>query len=198
MRSVADDAALLARLRAHEADAFEALVRTHGGRLLAVVRRLLRHEEDAREAVQETFVQAFRSIDGFAGEAQLATWLHRIAVNTALMRLRSRRRKPEESIDDLLPRFDEDGAHADHYAEWRASAETLAARHETRALVRASIDRLPESYRTVLLLRDIEERDTEDTAEQLGVSVDAVKSRLHRARMALRAMLDHHIRGGEA
>ena len=183
---------LLARLRAGDDGAYEILLRTHTGRMLAVARRFLRNEEDARDAVQEAFVSAFRSIDRFAGDARLATWLHRIVVNASLMKLRRRRRKPEESIDDLLPTFREDGHLADSPAGWRAGADELLESDENRRLVRAAIERLPEQYRTVLLLLDIEEYDTEQTAEALELSKAAVKTRLHRARQALRQQLDAH------
>src|SRR5262245_52418857 len=100
---------LLERLLAGEEAAYEQLVRTYGGRMLAVARRFLPVEEDARDAVQDAFLSAFRSIRRFEGNAQLSTWLHRIVVNAALMKLRTRRRKPEQSIEDLLPGYLEDG-----------------------------------------------------------------------------------------
>ena len=186
----AADDALLDRLRRGEADAFEALVRREMPRLLATARRLLRSEEDAKDAVQEAFVSAFRSIDAFEGAARLSTWLHRIAVNACLMKLRSRKRRPEESIDALLPRFLEDGHHTTHTPEWRDDALALMERREEREFVRACIDELPDSYRTVLILRDIEELVPADTATILGVSENLVKVRLHRARQALRALLE--------
>jgi RNA polymerase sigma-70 factor (ECF subfamily) len=185
----------LARLRAGDGAAFEWLVREHGGRLLAVARRFLRDEEDARDAVQDTFLSAYRSIGDFAGGSRLSTWLHRIAINACLMRLRTRRRKPEERIDDLLPRFAADGHQANHpTAAWEGSAETLLERSQLRTIVRQAIDRLPDPYRTVLLLRDIEEISTEDAARFLGVTENAVKIRLHRARQALRTLLEPHFR----
>src|SRR5262245_53978629 len=106
-----DDKALVEAIRAGEDWAFEALVRTYGGRLLAVARRYTRDEEEARDVVQSAYLNAYRSLASFEGSAQLSTWLHRIVVNAALMRLRSRRRKPEESIEPLLPAFLEDGHH---------------------------------------------------------------------------------------
>lgn len=183
------EAALVARLRRGDDEACEELVRTHGGRLLSVTRRMLRNEEDARDAVQQTFLSAFRALSSFNGQSRIATWLHRIAINTALMKLRSRSRRPEESIEDLLPRFQEDGHHAAIWNELGVSVHTLMERRETRQRVRAAIGRLPESYRTVLLLRDIEELDTAKTAELLGLSANAVKIRLHRARQALAGLL---------
>jgi RNA polymerase sigma-70 factor (ECF subfamily) len=187
------DGELVAALRRGDAGAFETLVRVHGGRLLAVARRFLPEEQDARDAVQEAFLAAFRSIAGFAGSSKLSTWLHRIAVNAALMKLRSRGRRREQPIDDLLPHFDDDGHRGGAVPAWAPAVDELAQRQETRALVRGAIDRLPASYRTVLLLRDIEERDTEETAALLGVTAQAVKTRLHRARQALRTLLEREL-----
>ena len=184
------EADLVAALRRGDDASYERLVREHGGAMLAVARRYLRSEDDARDAVQEALLAAFRGIASFSADAKLSTWLHRIVVNCALMRLRSRRRRPEQAIDDLLPSFDEHGAFACGVAALDApAAESVVERRQTRAIVRRCIDRLPESYRTLLMLRDIEERDTDETAELLGLTVSAVKSRLHRARQALRELL---------
>jgi RNA polymerase sigma-70 factor (ECF subfamily) len=186
---------LVSRLRSGDELAFERLVREHGARLLAVARRFLRDEEEARDAVQECFLSAYRSIDDFEQVSRLSTWLHRILVNACLMRLRTRRRKPEDPIEDLLPQFEADGHQVNHPTpDWEGSAETLLARGETRAIVRAAIDRLPDSYRSVLLLRDIEELSTEEAARLLDITANAVKIRLHRARQALRALLEPHFR----
>jgi RNA polymerase sigma-70 factor (ECF subfamily) len=149
-------------------------------------------EEDAREVVQETFVSAFRALDRFKGDARLSTWLHRITVNTALMKLRTRRRKPEEPIEPLLPAFLEDGHHRERFQSWTEPADAALVREDQRRRVRQSIDQLPESYRTVLLLRDIEEMDTGEVAAAMGISPNAVKIRLHRARQALRTLLAPH------
>ena len=167
---------------------FEGMVREHGPRLLAVARRFLRVEEDARDAVQDAFLNAYRARTGFNGEASVGTWLHRILVNACLMRLRSRRRRPEQAIEDLLPDFVEDGHHRRDVGMWE-DPERLLARSELRALVRQCIDALPDTYRTVLLLRDMEEMSTEETAVALGISEGAAKLRLHRARQALRGLL---------
>ena len=189
----AGDAALVERLRAGDAEAFEDLVRRYGGRMLATARRLVGSEDDARDVVQEAFLAALRAIDGFAGAARLSTWLHRIVINAGLMKLRSRRRRREESIDALLPRFDEDGRWAEPVSRWDASTDALFEREETRAIVRNAIDRLPLNYRSVLLLRDIEELDTDEAASLLGITPNAVKTRLHRARQALRTLLQREI-----
>lgn len=189
-----EEVLLLDRLRRHEDAACEELVRTQGGRLLAVARRMLRNDEDARDVVQEGFISAFRAIPNFNGQCRLSTWLHRIVVNAALMKIRTRTRKPEESIDDLLPRYLEDGHHADPTSDWGAPANELLEQQQVRAQVRAGIDRLPESYRTVLLMRDIEEMDTSETARLLGITPNTVKIRLHRARQALAKILEPTMR----
>lgn len=179
---------LVRRLRAGDEHAYATLMRANGARMLAAARRVLRNDEDARDAVQEAWLQAFRALPRFEGQSQLSTWLHRIVVNAALMKLRSQRRRPEAAPDELPP-------HADAGAAWAdvadaASAEDDLAGRERRALVRRAIDLLPETHRSVLLLRDFEELDTDETARRLGTTAGAVKTRLHRARQALRAMIE--------
>jgi RNA polymerase sigma-70 factor, ECF subfamily len=189
-----EESALLAGLRAGDDDAFARFVRAYIGPMRAVARRILSNDEDADDAVQEAFLSAFKAIGNFAGQSRLSTWLHRIVVNAALMKHRSLRRAPERSIDDLLPQFLADGHHSRPDVSWLRSPEEVVASGELRAVVRQSIDRLPETYRTVLILRDIEELPTEETARLLGININAVKTRLHRARLALRALLDPYMR----
>ena len=193
--SLPDEAILLEGLRARDDAAFEKMVRAYGGRMLAVAQRFLRNEEDARDAVQEALISAFRSIDRFHGEAKLSTWLHRIVVNAALMKLRSRKRGAEESIEELLPTFLDDGHMARPAQEWREDCHSELERKETREYVRGCIEKLPETYRTILLMRDIEELDTEEAAQLLEITPNAVKIRLHRARQALRTLLDPRFMG---
>ena len=192
--TAAADAILLARLRAGDSSAYDDLVRAYSPRMLAVTRRILNSEDDAKDAVQDAFLSAFRALPNFAGGSLLSTWLHRIAVNAALMKLRTRRRKPERSIETLLPVYLEDGHHAEDFKEWNLPVDKAMLRAETRAIVRKCIGELPDNYRTVLILRDIEELDTEEAAERLGLTPNAVKIRLHRARQALRTLLDPHFR----
>lgn len=187
--AVVDDQALLTALRAGHEWAFETMVRLYGGRLLAVASRFTRNEGDAQDVLQAAYLSAFRALNDFEGACQLSTWLHRIVVNTALMKLRSRRRKPEESIDALLPAFQEDGHHVEQFSEWSTPADHLIERKQTRATVRACIEQLPENYRVVLKLRDIEEFSTQEVAEMLAMTPTAVKVRLHRARQALSTLL---------
>lgn len=190
-----DETAFVAALRAGDAAAYEKLVRTQTGPLLAVARRYVRDDEEARDVVQNAFIAAFRSLDRFEGKSKISTWLHRITVNHALMRVRARRRRPEDPIDVLLPRFVEDGHQAEPSLPWPGEgADVLLLREETRVRVREAIDRLPETYRTILLLRDIDGLSGEEAATELGITTTAVKVRLHRARMALRTLLDETVR----
>jgi RNA polymerase sigma-70 factor, ECF subfamily len=189
-----EEAMLLARLRAGDAAAYERWVRASAPRVLRVVRRLLRNEQDAQDVTQDAFLSAFRHLASFDGSARLSTWLHRIAVNAALMRLRSMRRHPEESIDERLPRFDAEGEHEHAPWAWAARGDAALGSAQLRKAVRAAIDELPDLYRDVLLLRDIEELTTEEAATALGITIPALKTRLHRARLALREGLDDLMR----
>src|SRR4029450_9716327 len=138
------------------------MFRLSGVRLLAVARRFTRNDEDAQDVLQSAYLSAFRALNDFEGACQLSTWLHRIVVNTALMKLRSRRRKPEESIDALLPAFQEDGHHVEQFSEWSTPADQLIEREVPRATVRERAEHVPENYRVVLTLRDIEELSTQE------------------------------------
>jgi RNA polymerase sigma-70 factor, ECF subfamily len=181
---------LLSQLRRGEEDAYAHFVREYTGRMLTVARRFLRNEDDAADAVQDAFLSAFKALGRFEGNSSLGTWLHRIVVNTCLMKLRSKSRRRAYSIEELLPTFDETGHHVQTVALWSENGYDRLANDETKLLVRQCISQLPDDYRTVLMLRDIEELDTEETAKILGLSVPAVKTRLHRARQALRTLLD--------
>ena len=192
------DAALIAGLRSGDSGAFERLVREYGPRLLRLARRFLANEEDARDALQDAMIAVHKSIGNFESSSSLSTWLHRIVVNASLMRLRSKRRHPEEDIEQYLPRFLEDGHQVEASTSWTESADRVIEREELRASVRDAIAKLPEGYRIVLHLRDIEELSTAETAEILGVTKNVVKIRLHRARQALRTLLDTQMRNANA
>jgi RNA polymerase sigma-70 factor (ECF subfamily) len=192
-----DEAELVARLRAREEAAFEQLVRVYGPRMLSVARRFLPDDSDAQDALQDAFVSVFRSIPGFTGGSRLSTWLHRIVVNAALMKIRSRKRRPAGAIDALPLELAETGGDRPT-TEWSLSAAEAMASREMRSRVRECIARIPEAYRTVLLLRDIEGLPVRDVGNLLGISPGTVKMRLHRARHALRGLLDPYMRGDAA
>lgn len=191
----ADDDALVAGLRGGDAAHAEAFVRANIGWMRALGRRMLRDDALADDCVQEAFIKAFRKIDGFEGRSSLKTWLHRITVNEALMKLRALKRLAEQPIDELLPEFDDTACRIEAPWPYLASAEEIVERKSTRALVLAAIGELPDNYRIVLQLRDIEELETSEVAELLGLSEGNVKVRLHRARAALKKLLEPVLRG---
>jgi RNA polymerase sigma-70 factor (ECF subfamily) len=189
-----NEAQLVAGLRAGEDAAFEQLLRTYGGRYLAVARRMMGDDADAADAVQDAMLSALKNISKFEGGSSVGTWLHRIVINACLMRLRTRRRRGERSIEDLLPTFDEGGHPSKTPVSWNPAPSAGIESRETSEMVRRAIDELPEGYRTVVLLRDIEGLSTEETAVMLGTNANTVKIRLHRARQALRELLDPKMR----
>jgi RNA polymerase sigma-70 factor, ECF subfamily len=185
-----EDSGFLAHLRAGDAQAFETVARQYSGRMHAIARRFFHHAEDGADAVQDALLAAYQSIDSFEGRSTLWTWLYRILVNACLARRQSNYRRRMLSLDDLPPSAEGEGRDAFSGLRWSEPAHTGAARAETRAQIRDSIERLPPSYRAVLVLRDIEELDTDQTARRLGTSRGAIKCRLHRARQALRILLE--------
>lgn len=195
------DADLIPGLRGGNQAMWTTVIEAFGPRMLAAAKRLLKSEHDAADAVQESFIAAFRSLESFRADSKLSTWLHRIVINTCLMKLRSLGRRAEALSSDLLPSFDDTGHHTRPVARWvdsgadsgadaGANPDERAMTAETRQFIRDRIEQLPELYRTVLILRDIEELDTRETARLLGVSQANVKTRLHRARQALRTLLE--------
>lgn len=183
------DPALLALLRVRDASTFEKFVRKFSGRMNAVARRILRCEADCADAVQESWLSAYRMIDKFEGNSALGTWLHRIVVNACLMKLRRRARESEVFIDGLLPEFDRSGHQRQAVRSWKHLNDAQLSNVDTQEFVRHCIDALPHDYRIVVILRDVEELTTDEAAEVLEVTPGTIKTRLHRARQALRTML---------
>jgi RNA polymerase sigma-70 factor (ECF subfamily) len=192
--SAASEAALVEALKRGDEAAFARLVSEHGGRMLAVAKRIAPGE--AEDVVQEAFLSAFKAIGGFDGRSQLGTWLHRITVNAALMRDRKRRARPVESIEPLLPQF-EDGHHRDQPREWHGVTNEGERRIEAREAVARALAALPAEFRDVVLLREIEGLESKVVAERLGISDALVRQRLHRARQALVKLLDPTLSGGD-
>lgn len=186
------DDSLVAALRRQDSSAYEAFIRRFGGRMHAAARRYFHDQQDCHDVVQDAFISVFQSIDRFAGNSKFGTWLHRIVINACLMKLRARSRRAEISIEQLLPQFDASGHDRQPARRWKSCVEEELRREENRALVRQYIEMLPTDYREVLLLRDIEEFSTAETAVALKISPGSVKTRLHRARQALRTLLEPH------
>lgn len=169
---------------------FNSLLRRELPRLYAVVLRLIGDPELARDVLQDAVLHAYRKLDTFEGRSQLSTWVHRVIVNQALAARRSRRRSPERAIEELLPNFDEHDKRVDPALPAPPPVEQLVEQAELRQAVHAAVDQLPEDYRAVLLLRDIEGFSTAEVADILMISVANVRTRLHRARAALKRLLE--------
>jgi len=173
----------------------EQLVRDNIAWMLALAERILRDRGLAEDAVQEAFMAAFRGLDSFEGRSTLKTWLHRITVNASLSKLRQLKRLAERPIDEYLPEFDRHECRIEARWTYLAPLQDVLENDDLRARVSESIDALPESYRIVLQLRDIEGYDTSEVAELLKISASNVKVRLHRARAALKKLLEPILRG---
>jgi RNA polymerase sigma-70 factor (ECF subfamily) len=183
-----DDLALIKLVLAGDRRAFEPLLRKHERRVFRVVLAVLGNVEDAEEAMQDTFIKAYRHLDQFRGESRFTTWLTRIAVNAALQKRQSC--KEFVSLDEAsdgrkkpLPR---------RFEPWTSNPERPYGKQEIRQLVERAIQDLPPIYRETLILRDIEEMSAEEAADALGIKVPTLKSRLLRARLLLRESLGHH------
>ncbi len=180
---------LVAQLRAGEEVAFEALLARYQGKVYRLALSFAKNREDAEEILQDVFLSVYRKIASFDGRSAFGTWLYRIAVNAALMKLRGRG-PVQESIEEFLPQFTRGGGHARMIADWSGGPEGSLLGKERAQIIREAIEALPPEYKAILVLRDLEGLSNSDVAEVLGTSVPAVKARLHRARLALRGKLE--------
>ncbi len=187
------DAELVRRIQSGQREAFGELVHRYTGKLYAISVSMLRNEQDARDNVQASFLNAWRGIANYRGESSLGSWLGKIASNNALMRLRTRRRKPESPLELTGPGFDGEGHHERPVVDWSPLADKLREDQELGKEIRRAVEALPESYRTVVVLADYQELSMKEIAEILDISVPNVKTRLHRARLALREALDSYM-----
>jgi RNA polymerase sigma-70 factor (ECF subfamily) len=192
------DEVFAARAAAGDDGAFEALVVRYQRRVFRLACRLT-SETDAPDVVQETFLQVYRNLSTFRGDAQFSTWIYRIATNAALMHRRARARRPAEPLDEFLPRFDADGRLDGTPDALRIAShiDEILDRRELARKAQTAIDRLPDAYREAYVLRDLEELSTAEVAQVLGVKPDAVRQRVHRARLLVRGYLSE-LAGGRA
>lgn len=188
--SESSDEALAARAAAGDDSAFERLVVRYQHRVFRLACRLT-NETDAPDVLQDTFLQVYRHLPTFRGESRFSTWLYRIATNVGLMHRRARARRPAESLDVFLPRFDADGRHVHTPAALRIASrvDELLDRQALAEKAQAAIERLPDLYREAFVLRDLEELTTADVAQVLGVEPATVRQRVHRARLMVRGYL---------
>ena len=190
------DAALVEALRRDDPEAPELLVGTYGDRVYRLARRITGGNEDAEEVAQDALWTAARKIQTFKGESAFGSWLYRITANAAYQKLRARRSKAREiALDDVLPALDEDGRHFEPMADWSSRVDEQALQGELRRVLTEAIDGLPPDYRTALVMHDVEGLSNPDIAEALGISLPAVKSRVHRSRLYVRQRLAAYMGG---
>jgi len=190
------DAALVDALRRDDPEAPELLVGTYGDRVYRLALRITGGNEDAEEVAQDALWTAARKIQTFKGESAFGSWLYRITANAAYQKLRARRSKAREiALDDVLPVLDEDGRHFEPMADWSSRVDEQALQGELRRVLTEAIDTLPADYRTALVMHDVEGLSNPDIAEALGLSLPAVKSRVHRSRLYVRQRLAAYMGG---
>jgi RNA polymerase sigma-70 factor (ECF subfamily) len=182
-----DESALVARAQAGDAQAFTELVNHYERKIYRLAKHITQNDEDAEDVLQETFLKAYEHLDTFQGNSKFYTWIVRIGVNEALMKLRKRKGDRTVPLDEPVDTGEEMVAR--EIAVWEDNPEDRYSREEMREILDHAVESLKPDFRTVFVLRDIEELSTEETAETLGISVPAVKSRLLRARLALREKL---------
>jgi RNA polymerase sigma-70 factor (ECF subfamily) len=186
------DVLLVERARQGDIAAFEKLVKQYDRQVFRISQHIVQNREDAEDVVQDAFLKAYEKLDQFQGNSKFYTWLVRIAVNESLMRLRKRRTGRMVSIDEDVET--EEGSMPRDLADWSPDPEALYGQSEMADILRKTIQGLPPGIRVVFALRDVEGLSTEETAETLGLSIPAVKSRLLRARLQLRERLSRYFR----
>ena len=186
------DVALVAAAKKGDEAAFEKLVRQYDRQIFRVAQHITQNREDAEDIVQDVFLKAYTKLEQFQGNSKFSTWLVRIAVNESLMRLRKRKTSKTVSMNEDVQT--EEGSIPRDFAEWRPNPEQLYGQSELSEILQKTIQGLPPGFRTVFTLRDVENLSTEETAEALGLSVPAVKSRLLRARLQLRERLSRYFK----
>jgi RNA polymerase sigma-70 factor, ECF subfamily len=182
-----DESVLLAQSREGDTHAFAELVRRYEGKIFRLAQHITQNREDAEDVLQETFMKAYEHLDQFKGDSKFYTWIVRIAVNQALMKLRRRKTDKSVSLDEQIDTGEDTLVR--EIAAWGEDPEERFSREELGEILDTAIQSLEPPYRSVFVLRDIDELSTEETAEALGLSIPAVKSRLLRARLQLREKL---------
>lgn len=187
--SRSDDAKLIKSLKIGDQNIYRQFVNTYWVELNFLARRILNDHSDANDCVQEAFIKAINKLDDYEGRGSFNGWVRQIVVNEALMTLRKKSARKEDSLDVLTHEFDEFGSYSQPYHGEPVSLDILQESEDTRRQVRLAIDRLPDNFRVTLVLRDIEGYTTLEVAEKMNTTEQNVKVRLHRARLALRNLL---------
>ena len=181
--------ALVKDFQAGNLDAYDKIVELYQKRIYALSFNLMRNQMDAQDVAQEVLLTLFKKIHTFQGKSAFSSWVYRITLNSSYMKLRSKKKEPKISIDELLPSFNSTGFQQEKIQDWSENTESLLFTNETRKVINKAVGLLPEKEKVVFLLRDVEGLSTEKVSEVLDLTIPAVKSRLHRARLFLRKKL---------
>ena len=181
--------ALVKDFQAGNLDAYDKIVELYQKRIYALSFNLMRNQMDAQDVAQEVLLTLFKKIHTFQGKSAFSSWVYRITLNSSYMKLRSKKKEPKISIDELLPSFNSTGFQQEKIQDWSENTESLLFTNETREIINKAVGLLPEREKVVFLLRDVEGLSTEKVSEVLDLTIPAVKSRLHRARLFLRKKL---------
>jgi RNA polymerase sigma-70 factor, ECF subfamily len=184
------DATLVEGFKKGSIEAFEELVARYESKVFNLAMRFTRNQEDAEEVLQDVFTTLYKKLEGFQGKSAFSSWLYRIIVNAAFMKLRKRKQHQAVSIEDLAPQLRQSCFEGDLSHETRS--DVLTSSRELRDMLQGAINKLPEQYRAVFVLRDVDGLSNQEVGEILDLSIPAVKSRLHRSRLMLRRRLQRY------
>ena len=188
----AEEEQLVRDLQAGKSEVFDKLAALYQKKIYALSFNLTRNAMDAEDVVQEVLLTLFKKIHTFQGRSAFSSWVYRITVNTAYMKLRSKKKEKSISIEELYPAFSGSGFQQEKIQDWSEHTESLLFTNETRETIQKAVDLLPDKEKVVFLLRDVEGLSTEEVSEVLELTIPAIKSRLHRARLFLRKKLSHY------
>jgi len=183
---------LVRELQAGNLEAYDKIAELYQKKIYALSFNLTRNQMDAQDITQEVLLTIYKKVDTFQGKSAFSSWVYRITLNAAYMRLRSKKKEPNVSLDDLLPSYNGAGFQQEKIQDWSENTESLLFDNETKETIQKAVDQLPEKEKVVFILRDVEGLSTEKVSEILDLTVPAVKSRLHRARLFLRKKLSHY------
>lgn len=187
-----NDLQLVKEMQAGKPEAFEEMVRSYQKRVYGLAYNLTRNQSDAEDVAQEVFLRVCNKINTFLGKSAFSSWVYRITLNVSFMRLKSQKKIQQIPLDNILPKYQEDGFHVGAVNDWSMKTDDVLLSSESRKVIQKAINQLPEKEKAVFVLRDVEGLPTEKVCDILELSVPAVKSRLHRSRLFLRKRLSNY------
>jgi len=176
-------------------EAYDQIAERYQKKIYGLSFNLCRNQMDAQDVTQEVLLTLYKKINTFQGKSAFSSWVYRITLNATYMKLRSKKKEPNVSLDDMMPSFNGSGFHQEKIQDWSESTESLLFTNETKEIIQKAVDLLPEKEKVVFVLRDVDGLSTEKVSEILDLTIPAVKSRLHRARLFLRKKLSNYFEG---